>query len=214
MDPPCPARPRDRGGHKAGGWQLQTDGTARIPACRGCAQGGSSAREGRAGWFLSRGVRGLRGAQPLSSEARRLLGTEGLSGEKGKGAQKGQVGQNPFSCLTAGVRGPGSGGPGVENVSRLLPLSLPSSWVPRKGSIASSWLLPFTHRLAGDSLSSSFCQTRLPILRTPSSHPACTQRAFMPVPIPRSVQGQAGWGFEQPGLTEGVPARGRRVGTG
>ena len=32
-------------------------------------------------------------------------------------------------------------------------------------------------------------------------------------PIPGSVQGQAGWGFEQPGLVEGVPARGRGVGT-
>ena len=32
-------------------------------------------------------------------------------------------------------------------------------------------------------------------------------------PIPGSVQGQAGWGFEQPGLVEGVPAHGRGVGT-
>ena len=30
-------------------------------------------------------------------------------------------------------------------------------------------------------------------------------------PIPGSVQGQAGWGFEQPGLVEGVPAYGRGV---
>ena len=28
-------------------------------------------------------------------------------------------------------------------------------------------------------------------------------------PLPGSVQGQAGWGFEQPGLVEGVPAHGR-----
>jgi len=27
--------------------------------------------------------------------------------------------------------------------------------------------------------------------------------------LPCSVQGQAGWGFEQPGLEEGVPAHGR-----
>ena len=27
--------------------------------------------------------------------------------------------------------------------------------------------------------------------------------------LPGSVQGQAGWGFEQPGLVEGVPAHGR-----
>jgi len=27
-------------------------------------------------------------------------------------------------------------------------------------------------------------------------------------PLPGSVQGQAGWGFEQPGLVEGVPAHG------
>jgi len=28
-------------------------------------------------------------------------------------------------------------------------------------------------------------------------------------PLPGSVQGQVGWGFEQPGLVEGVPAHGR-----
>ena len=28
---------------------------------------------------------------------------------------------------------------------------------------------------------------------------------------PGSVQGQAGWGFEQPGVVEGVPAHGGRV---
>ena len=32
-------------------------------------------------------------------------------------------------------------------------------------------------------------------------------------PLPGSVQGQAGQGFEQPGLVEGVAAHGRRVGT-
>ena len=32
-------------------------------------------------------------------------------------------------------------------------------------------------------------------------------------PIPGSVQGQVGWGFEQPGLVEGVPAHGSGVGT-
>ncbi|PKU41234.1 hypothetical protein llap_8471 [Limosa lapponica baueri] len=32
-------------------------------------------------------------------------------------------------------------------------------------------------------------------------------------PIPGSVQDQAGWGFEQPGLVGGVPAHGRGVGT-
>ena len=32
-------------------------------------------------------------------------------------------------------------------------------------------------------------------------------------PLPGSVQGQLGWGFEQPGLVEGVPAHGRGVGT-
>ena len=32
-------------------------------------------------------------------------------------------------------------------------------------------------------------------------------------PIPGSVQGQVGWGFEQPGLVEGVPAHGRGLGT-
>ena len=33
----------------------------------------------------------------------------------------------------------------------------------------------------------------------------------MAAPLPGSVQGQVGWGFEQPGLVEGVPARGRGV---
>ena len=33
-------------------------------------------------------------------------------------------------------------------------------------------------------------------------------------PLPGSVQSQAGWGSEQPGLVEGVPAHGRGVGTG
>ncbi|GAB0191433.1 cAMP-dependent protein kinase inhibitor alpha [Grus japonensis] len=32
-------------------------------------------------------------------------------------------------------------------------------------------------------------------------------------PIPGSVQAQTGWGFEQPGLVEGVPAHGRGAGT-
>ena len=32
-------------------------------------------------------------------------------------------------------------------------------------------------------------------------------------PLPGSVQGQAGWGFEEPGLVAGVPAHGRGVGT-
>jgi len=33
-------------------------------------------------------------------------------------------------------------------------------------------------------------------------------------PLPGSVQGQAGQGFDQPGLVEGVPAHGRGGGTG
>jgi len=32
-------------------------------------------------------------------------------------------------------------------------------------------------------------------------------------PIPGNVQGQVGWGFEQPGLMEGVPTHGRTVRT-
>ena len=32
-------------------------------------------------------------------------------------------------------------------------------------------------------------------------------------PLAGSVQGQVGWGFEQPGLVEGVPAHGGGVGT-
>ena len=33
-------------------------------------------------------------------------------------------------------------------------------------------------------------------------------------PIPGGAQGQAGWGFGQPGPVGGVPAHGRGVGTG
>jgi len=33
-------------------------------------------------------------------------------------------------------------------------------------------------------------------------------------PLPGSVQAQAGWSSEQPGLVEDVPAHGRGVGTG
>jgi len=32
-------------------------------------------------------------------------------------------------------------------------------------------------------------------------------------PLPGSVQGQVGWGLEQPGLVKGVAAHGRGVGT-
>jgi len=32
-------------------------------------------------------------------------------------------------------------------------------------------------------------------------------------PLPGSVQGQVGWGFEQPGVVEDVPAHGRGFGT-
>ena len=31
-------------------------------------------------------------------------------------------------------------------------------------------------------------------------------------PLPGSVQDQVGWGFEQPGLVEGIPAHGSGVG--
>lgn len=34
----------------------------------------------------------------------------------------------------------------------------------------------------------------------------------MTCPFPGHVQGQDGWGFEQPGLVKGVPARGGGVG--
>lgn len=35
----------------------------------------------------------------------------------------------------------------------------------------------------------------------------------MRMPLPGVVEGEAGWGFEQLGLVESVPAHGRRVGT-
>jgi len=38
------------------------------------------------------------------------------------------------------------------------------------------------------------------------------QQDYMNFPLPGSVQGQAGWSSEQPGLVEGVPAHGRGVG--
>jgi len=38
-------------------------------------------------------------------------------------------------------------------------------------------------------------------------------REAVDAPPRGSVQGQAGWDFEQPGLVEGVPAHGRGIGT-
>jgi len=38
-------------------------------------------------------------------------------------------------------------------------------------------------------------------------------REAVAAPFPGSVQGQVGWSSEHPGLVEGVPADGRRVGT-
>jgi len=32
-------------------------------------------------------------------------------------------------------------------------------------------------------------------------------------PLPGNIPGQTGWGFEQPGLVEGVPAHGMGLGT-
>lgn len=34
------------------------------------------------------------------------------------------------------------------------------------------------------------------------------------MPLPGSVQGQAGWDFRQPGLVGDIPAHGRGVGSG
>lgn len=143
-------------------------------------EGALPGKGGQAGFCLGgQGSPGVRSPLQRGAEAARH---GGAGGEKGE--QEGKVGQKPLSCLAAGVRGQGSGGPGVERVSRLLPPSLPSSWVPRKGSTASSWLLPFTHRLAGDLLSSSSSQTRLPI--TPHSffppclHSACIHACAYP----------------------------------
>jgi len=39
------------------------------------------------------------------------------------------------------------------------------------------------------------------------------ERHICGCPFPGSVQGQVGWGFEQAGVVEGVPAHGRGVGT-
>jgi len=38
-------------------------------------------------------------------------------------------------------------------------------------------------------------------------------REAVAAPLPGSVQGQVGWGFEQLGVVEGVPAHGTGVGT-
>jgi len=38
-------------------------------------------------------------------------------------------------------------------------------------------------------------------------------REVVDAPLPGIVEGQAGWGFEQPGLVEGVSAHVRGVGT-
>jgi len=38
-------------------------------------------------------------------------------------------------------------------------------------------------------------------------------KSHSPEKVKKSVQGQVGWSSERPGLVEGVPAYGRRVGT-
>jgi len=40
---------------------------------------------------------------------------------------------------------------------------------------------------------------------------SCPKKLWMP--LLDSIPGQAGWGFEQPSIVEGVPAHGREVGT-
>ncbi|XP_038012434.1 uncharacterized protein LOC119709128 isoform X1 [Motacilla alba alba] len=97
------------GATNAGGWQLRTDGTARIPACR---EGALPARGGQAGFSL--------GGSGVSREC------SPSPVRRGSCRQKGEARQEPLSCLAAGVRGQESGGPGVERVSRLLPPPLPS----------------------------------------------------------------------------------------
>lgn len=39
-------------------------------------------------------------------------------------------------------------------------------------------------------------------------------RKVVDPPLPESIEGHVGWGFEQPGTAEGVPAHGSRVRTG
>lgn len=179
LDPSCPARPRGQGGTKAEGCHLQTDGTARIPACRGCTPTASTAREGRAGWFLSRGVRGLRGAQPLSSEARKLLGMEGLTGRRVRKREK--SGRNPSLALlrVSGDREVADLGSSVSHGCSPHPCPAPGcrgrAALPALGSFPS---------LAGDLLSSSSSQTRLPItphsFSPPCLHSACIHACAYP----------------------------------
>jgi len=46
---------------------------------------------------------------------------------------------------------------------------------------------------------------------TPTAEPAMQALPFTTQSTNPNTQGQAGWGFEQPGLVEGVPAHGRGV---
>jgi len=61
-------------------------------------------------------------------------------------------------------------------------------------------MFPLSHNLG-----EAFPMSAFTCLPKSSYHHGC--------PLPGSVQGQAGWGFEQPGLVGGVPAHGGGVGT-
>jgi len=50
-----------------------------------------------------------------------------------------------------------------------------------------------------------------PLQRWWGTGTGCPEKLW--IPLPGSVQGQVGWGFEQPGLVEGVRVHGRAVGT-
>jgi len=64
----------------------------------------------------------------------------------------------------------------------------------------------------------SRCTTQVTPLAAPDAEPGSGEALAQVgpeklwMPLPGSVQGQVGQGFEQPGLVEGVPAHGRGVG--
>jgi len=78
---------------------------------------------------------------------------------------------------------------------------LRESW---RGAVTSAW----RDRARGDSFKLKEGRFRLDIRHSAGGEALAAQRSCG-CPLPGRVQGQAGRGFEHPGLVEGVPAHGR-----
>ena len=110
----------------------------------------------------------------------------------------------------------------APSVSHLLPPSAPQpASIPaskgRKRQPELLWVLQCLARPRGSGGASPYTPVWGAVvlisqaLSTRKPKTGCPQELWLP--LPGSVQGQVGWGFEQPGLVEGVPVHGGGVGT-